>query len=90
MVALVPLPALDTVIVQTAVSPTKYSSLSLVISTDKSTIGTGVIVQSTIVSLPLGPTTVKLLVKLPKSLTLTLTVITALPLVTLVKTQVIT
>ncbi len=36
---------------------------------------------------PLGPTTVKLLVKSPKALTLTLTVIVALPLVMLVKTQ---
>ena len=39
--ALVPLAALATVIVQTATSSTKYSSLSLVISTERSTIGIG-------------------------------------------------
>ena len=46
--------------------------------------------QFTVVLLPLGPTTVKLLVKLPNAFTLTLTVITALPLVTLVNFQVMT
>ena len=46
-------------------------------------------VQFTVVSLPLGPMTVKLLVKLTMSFTLTLTVITALePLPMLVKIQV--
>ena len=41
LVALVPLPAFETTIVQTATSSTKYSSLSLVILTEISTIGTG-------------------------------------------------
>ena len=48
LVALVPLPALDTVTVQIAISSTKYSSLSLVILTDTSVNAIGSTVQSTI------------------------------------------
>ena len=41
LVALVPFPAFDTVMVQIAMSSTKYSSLSLVMFTEMSTIGIG-------------------------------------------------
>ena len=61
-VASVPFPALETVIVNIAISSTKYSVLSLVLLTDKSTIGTGSIVQFTFLLVPLGVTIVKLLV----------------------------
>ena len=40
-VAFVPFPAFDTVMVQIAMSSTKYSSLSLVMFTEMSTIGIG-------------------------------------------------
>ena len=90
-VAFVPLGAFETVIVQTAVSSTKYSSLSVVILTDKSTIGIGLIVQLTISLAPLGPTTVKLLVNSTMSLTLTLMTIVAVVLPGMfVKIQVMT
>ena len=77
-VAFVPFAAFVTTIVQIAVSSTKYSSLSLVMFTDKSTIGIGLIVQFTISVVPRGPITVRLFVKLPKALTLTLIIIVAL------------
>ena len=86
--ALVPFAAFETVIVKTARSSTKYSSLSLVMLTDKSTSGIGLMVQFTLSVAPNGPTTVKLLVKLPTALTLTLMTIVALDLAGIsVKTQ---
>ena len=88
LVAFVPFAAFVTVIVQMATSSTKYSSLSLVMFTAKSTIGIASIVQSTMSLAPNGPTTVKLLVKLPTALTLTLMTIVALDLAGIsVKTQ---
>ena len=69
-------------------SSTKYSSLSLVILTEISTIGLGLIVQFTVLLLPLGPMTVRLLVKLPIAFTLTLIVIVAFLVEILVNFQV--
>ena len=86
--AFVPLAAFETVIVQTATSSTKYSTLSLVMLTDKSTIGIGSIVQFTVLLLPFGPIIVRLLVKLPTAFTLTLIVIVAFPVEILVNFQV--
>ena len=77
-VAVVPFPALETVIVNFAMSSTKYSVLSLVLTTDKSTIGFGLIVLFTVLLVPFGPSIVKLFVNVSTTaLTRTSTVIIA-------------
>ena len=76
-VALVPFPALETVIVQIAMPSTKYSFLSLVFLTDTSTIGSTWIVLFT-VSWMFSPVTVNGLSGSPRASAFTSIVIVAL------------